>query len=85
MKKINSRTLIIVLLLLLMALLIPTVLAKETQYGPPEPVRFASFNASLNRFNAGDLIEDLSTPDNGQAKAVAEIIQRTRPDVLLIN
>jgi hypothetical protein len=41
MKKINSRTLIIVLLLLLMALLIPTVLAKETQYGPPEPVRFA--------------------------------------------
>ena len=85
MKKNNSRTLIIVLLLLLMALLIPTVLAKETQYGPPEPVRFASFNASLNRFNAGDLIEDLSTPDNGQAKAVAEIIQRTRPDVLLIN
>jgi 3-phytase/alkaline phosphatase D len=85
MKKNNSRTLIIVLLLLLMALLIPTVLAKETQYGPPEPVRFASFNASLNRFNAGDLIEDLSTPDNGQAKAVAEIIQRTRPEVLLIN
>jgi hypothetical protein len=28
---------------------------------------------------------DLSTPNNAQAKAVAEIIQRTRPDVLLIN
>jgi 3-phytase/alkaline phosphatase D len=48
-------------------------------------VRFATFNASLNRFNAGDLIEDLSMPDDDQAKAVAEIIQRTQPDVLLIN
>jgi hypothetical protein len=48
-------------------------------------VRFATFNASLNRFNAGDLVSDLSTPNNAQAQTVAEIIQRTRPDVLLIN
>jgi len=48
-------------------------------------VRFATFNASLNRFNAGDLVADLSTPNNAQAQTVAEIIQRTRPDVLLIN
>ncbi len=48
-------------------------------------VRFATFNPSLNRFNAGDLINDLFTPNNAQARAVAEIIQRTRPDVLLIN
>ncbi len=48
-------------------------------------VRFATFNASLNRFNAGDLINDLSLPGNPQAAAVAEIIQRVRPDVLLIN
>jgi 3-phytase len=48
-------------------------------------VRFATFNASLNRNNAGDLIADLSSPGNDQADAVAEIIQRTRPDVLLIN
>jgi hypothetical protein len=51
----------------------------------PEPVRFATFNASLNRFNAGDLVADLSNPDNDQAQAIAEIIQRSRPDVLLIN
>jgi hypothetical protein len=51
----------------------------------PEPVRFATFNASLNRFNAGDLADDLSTPDNAQAKVIAEIIQRTRPDVIVIN
>jgi hypothetical protein len=50
-----------------------------------DPVRFATFNASLNRFNEGELIDDLSTPDDPQAQAVAEIIQRTRPDVLLIN
>ena len=48
-------------------------------------VRFATFNASLNRNNAGDLVRDLSTPDNAQAAAVAETIQRTDPDVLLIN
>jgi len=48
-------------------------------------VRFATFNASLNRSAPGELIEDLSTRSNAQAGAVAEIIQRTRPDVLLVN
>jgi 3-phytase/alkaline phosphatase D len=48
-------------------------------------IRFAQFNASLNRNTEGQLITDLSTPDNAQAQAVAEIIQRTNPDVLLIN
>ena len=48
-------------------------------------VRFAQFNASLNRSSEGQLIADLSGPDNAQAAAVAEIIQRVRPDVLLIN
>ena len=48
-------------------------------------IRFATFNASLNRSNAGELIVDLSTPNNDQAKAVAEIIQSTNPDVLLLN
>jgi glycerophosphoryl diester phosphodiesterase len=48
-------------------------------------IRFSQFNASLNRNVEGQLVTDLSTPDNQQAKAVAEIIQRTNPDVLLIN
>jgi len=48
-------------------------------------VRFATFNASLNRNNQGDLVRDLSTPGNQQARNVAEIIQRSHPDVLLIN
>ncbi len=52
---------------------------------PPQAIRFATFNASLNRSNTGDLVADLSTPDNAQAKVIAEIIQRTRPEVLLLN
>jgi hypothetical protein len=50
-----------------------------------ESIRFATFNASLNRNNEGQLITDLSTPNNTQAKTVAEIIQRNNPDVLLVN
>src|SRR5262245_3244844 len=50
-----------------------------------ETVRFATFNASLNRGAAGQLLTDLATPANAQAATVAEIIQRTRPDVVLIN
>ena len=48
-------------------------------------VRFATFNASLNRGAPGALVADLSTPGNAQAQTIAEIVQRTRPDVLLIN
>ena len=60
--------------------------AGAAQVAPAPPtVRFASFNASLNRSTEGELITDLSTPDDTQAANVAEIIQRTRPDVLLIN
>jgi hypothetical protein len=51
----------------------------------PATVRFATFNASLNRGAAGDLAAELATPGSPQPDAVAEIIQRTRPDVLLIN
>jgi hypothetical protein len=50
-----------------------------------DAVRFATFNASLNRNAVGELVADLSTTTNAQARTVAEIIQRNRPDVLLIN
>ena len=54
--------------------------------GPRERVvRFATFNASLNRDRAGQLVRDLTSGENQQARNVAEIIQRVRPDVLLIN
>jgi hypothetical protein len=48
-------------------------------------VRFATFNASVNRNAAGQLLTDLSTGTDPQLRNVAEIIQRARPDVLLVN
>jgi hypothetical protein len=65
-------------------------LAVAAQFGAPavsaaDPVRFATFNASLNRGSAGQLVTDLSTGTNLQARTIAEIIQRVNPDVLLIN
>jgi hypothetical protein len=50
-----------------------------------DSVRFATFNASLNRLSAGDLAVELATPGSAQPDTIAEIIQRVRPDVLLIN
>lgn len=52
---------------------------------PRASIRVATFNVSLNRERPGQLIENLATPDDPQARNVAEIIQRVRPDVLLLN
>jgi alkaline phosphatase D len=48
-------------------------------------VRIATFNASLNRGEEGQLAVDLSDPSAIQPARVAEIIQRVNPDVILIN
>ncbi len=73
----------VILLMILTAVLAAGVLpAPATAIAQ---VRFATFNASLNRASAGELLTDLSTPDDPQARKAAEVIQRTRPDVLLIN
>lgn len=48
-------------------------------------LRIATFNLSLNRNADGELVRDLSTPDNVQARTVAEIIQRTDADIILLN
>jgi hypothetical protein len=84
------------LLLLVSATLIGPQLTAAKYHGP-ETVRFATFNASLNRNEPGQALSDLTLPwdpqgpttgVNGrrqQAARVAEIIQRVRPEVLLIN
>lgn len=80
--KYRKSLLVILVLVLLIAVAAPAAAGrKNARYS----ARFATFNASLNRFNEGDLVNDLSTPDNAQAQTVAEIIQRTRPHVILIN
>ena len=63
----------------------PAQAAGREGRGRDHTVRFATYNASLNRAAAGQLVADLSTPDNVQARNVAEVLQRVRPDVVLLN
>lgn len=59
----------------------------------PDHVRVATFNAFLNRNTEDELLADLADPgdqlgaggSDTQIRAVAEIIQRVRPEVLLLN
>jgi hypothetical protein len=84
MKK--NRTLILSLAVALAVALVPAVAsAKPDEAGPPPTVKFATFNASLNRGSAGALGAELAFPGSAQPDVIAEIIQRVRPDVLLIN
>lgn len=53
--------------------------------GTKQSVRFATYNVSLNRSAEGELVRDLRTRGNTQAMAVAEVLQTTRPDVVLLN
>jgi len=71
----------VAILPLLLSLLVVAPVATATN----DTIRFATFNASLNRNAAGQALANLSAPGNAQAAAVAEIIQRLRPEVLLIN
>ena len=71
--------LIMLMLIMLMATAVPAspVLSK--------PIRFATFNTSLNRNMAGALREELETGNSEQARKMAQILQLVRPDVVLLN
>ncbi len=59
--------------------------ASSDRHDREEPtVRVATFNAALNRPAEGDLRRDLVDGENQQARNIAEIVQRTRPDVLVL-
>ncbi|QZT37121.1 endonuclease/exonuclease/phosphatase family protein [Halosquirtibacter xylanolyticus] len=73
----NRRILLSLYLFLLLAVVSACTEVKK------EPVRFATFNAALNRLEKGMLLKDLSLGCQ-QAKNVASIIQITRPDVLCL-
>jgi hypothetical protein len=60
-------------------------LARAAGGDGPTTIRFATFNASLNRTTDGAFLAAVSTTTDPQIKAVAEIIQRAAPDVLLVN
>jgi len=48
-------------------------------------LKIATFNTALFRDQNGQLISDLNNGGDAQIKSIAEIIQRTNPDILLIN
>lgn len=50
-----------------------------------DSIRIATFNASLSRSGPGVLINRLAEGGDDQIRAVADIIRRVRPDILLIN
>lgn len=53
----------------------------------PDPIdaRFATYNVSMFRSEAGALISDLADPSLEQARFAAAVLQEVRPDVLLLN
>ncbi|TDD66450.1 endonuclease/exonuclease/phosphatase family protein [Jiangella aurantiaca] len=53
--------------------------------GGAAAIRVATYNLSLNRAAEGELETDLASGTDTQAQAVAEVIQRTRPDIVLLN
>ena len=76
-------------LILLLSALLGLSMAVPAVAEPPDDVRFATYNASLNRFNQGDLLEDLQDVAAGdpvpQVDNVLAIIARNDADVLLVN
>jgi hypothetical protein len=48
-------------------------------------IRIATFNVSLNRKTAGALSRELADGKSVQAKKIAEVMQRVRPDLILLN
>lgn len=59
--------------------------SEDSQNSDKETIRFASFNISFYRSEAGQLKQELSDGNSERPKKIAEIIQRVRPDVILLN
>lgn len=76
-----------VMALVCMGLSVPLVyhLATRNDGGEAETVRFATFNLALNRPESGALLAELRGGGSENAKKLAEIIQRTKVDVILLN
>lgn len=47
-------------------------------------VRVATLNTALSRPGQGELAEAMARADDAKVKLVAEVLQRTRPDIVLL-
>lgn len=59
--------------------------ASDPLVRPPDSIRVASFNASLSADADGGLVSRLAVDFDEQAMAIGAILQRVRPDIVLIN
>ncbi len=57
----------------------------STSFSIAETVRVATFNVSLGRRGPGVLLKAILSQEDAQVLAVLAIIQRARPDILLLN
>ncbi|HQZ68789.1 MAG TPA: endonuclease/exonuclease/phosphatase family protein [Planctomycetaceae bacterium] len=68
-----------------MACLLLTLPAPAQGGQSPPSIRIATFNCSLNRNTSGELLVDLQSGTNLQARKVAKILRSVRPDIVLLN
>ena len=70
---------------LTISLSLPSWTSAQDVAKPDGSIRIATYNVAMNRESLGDLSKELEKGDSKAAKSIAEVIQRVRPDVLLIN
>jgi endonuclease/exonuclease/phosphatase family metal-dependent hydrolase len=79
-----NYTVLTVLCVLLCVPLVVVLMHRRSANAAVPVVRFATFNVAMNRPAAGNLLAELRAGTSVQAKAIAEIVQRVQPDVLLL-
>ena len=72
-------------LVVALTFMMPSLVFSQSLAKEEGSVRIATYNTAMNRKKAGALQAELEGGKSTQARAVAEVIQRVRPDVLLIN
>ena len=75
----------LILGLLLLFLVVTDAVDGQSLEKPDGALRIATYNTAMNRKKAGQLKTELAGGKSKQATAIAEVIQRVRPDILLIN
>src|SRR4029077_19011310 len=71
--------------LILVGMISAAASGANSVHGAENTFRVATYNTSLFRNEDGTLVKDLEGGENEQARKIAEVIQRVRPDVLFLN
>jgi len=74
----------IIVVLLMVALMFWSCSSLSVSKASPKSLRLATFNVYLNRSKQGELLTDMLLGHDSQIAHVAEILQRVRPDIVLL-